>query len=1196
MILPIVPVKVSSGGKSIETYALLDNGSTISFCAESLKEKLQIRQSQKRSLNVETITDATTSKVQVISLECKAITGKKRRNITLPYVNVVSKFPDFSDQLLSQRELQRWSHLKDLPYPELSHEVELLIGLDVPDALMPLEVKKGIDGPYAVRTALGWTVNGPTTDGRPEYGMCNFVQEVKLDQLVEKFWKVDGCNENEVHMSKEDRVTVDVWNKSIKQRDGHYELDIPFRDSPPPLMNNKPMAEARLQHLSRKFQRHPGLHEKYKVEIDTLLEKGYAEKCSEEGSNTSTWYLPHHNVVNPKKPEKTRVVFDCAAEYRGTSLNKVVMQGPDFTNNLVGVLLRFRLHPVAVMADVEAMFHQVAVTEQHRDVLRFLWWPNGDVSKEPESFRMTRHLFGGIWSPSCASFALKQVVKDYGELYDTETAFTVNNNFYVDDCLKSVRTEAEAEKLVKEVVELLARGGFRLTKWLSSSRSVLKSIPEGERAKKAVNLDLDFDKLPVDRALGVHWDPNGDSFMICTETKDQVYTRRGLLRTIGSVYDPLGFVCPVLILVKKIFQGECRRGLSWDEIVTEENKVKLNAWLNDLQYVENLKIPRCMIQGEYKSIQLHVFADASSEAYGAVAYLRVESDVDVQVSFVMAKGKLAPMSNLTIPRLELSAAVVAVGIGTRVIKELSEINIAEVVYWSDSMIVLQYLKNKTKRFQTFVANRITRILDKSDVSQWRHVPTKENPADIVSRGAKITDLLEDDMWLHGPEFLKMEADKWPQRVEVPDLLNSDKEVKKCNVSVEKQESRGVDELLQRFSSWFKLKKCVAWLRKFIVWIKNKSVNRTITVQEMSEAETAVLKYVQRSSYPDEVKCLSVNSEIPKSSVIYSLDPFTDTDGVLRVRGRLRNATLPYESKYPAILPNSHHVTILIIRETHEYTAKHMGKEFVLSALRRKYWVPQVRPLIRRILKECMLCKMIGGKLCNQRMADLPLDRVQKESKYPFHSVGLDVFGPFMVKRGRSQEKRYGCIFTCLNMRAVHLETLSSLETDSFLNGLLRFISRRGAPTSIRSDQGTNFIGADAELSQSIEEWNKNKGIQKELLIRNITWKFNTPAASHMGGVWERMIRSVRKVLDAVLKGQVLTDEKLNTYFCQAESILNSRPLTAVSDDVNDYQALTPNDLLHVSQGLPAPPGVFVKQDVFRRNWRHVQVLADNFWK
>ena len=231
---------------------------------------------------------------------------------------------------------------------------------------------------------------------------------------------------------------------------------------------------------------------------------------------------------------------------------------------------------------------------------------------------------------------------------------------------------------------------------------------------------------------------------------------------------------------------------------------------------------------------------------------------------------------------------------------------------------------------------------------------------------------------------------------------------------------------------------------------------------------------------------------------------------------------------------------------------------------------------------------------SQFMGDLPKDRVTP-NEAPFTRVGVDYFGPFLVKRARSELKRYGCIFTCLATRAIHIEVSHTLETDSFINALQRFIARRGEPIEIRSDNGTNFTGAQVELRRALEEWNQTQ-IDDFLRKRDVQWIFNPPSASHMGGAWERQIRTVRSVLKGLLPLQVLDEEALTTLMCIVEGIVNGRPITRISDDPSDLTPLTPNHLLLLRSGPTLPSGVFVQQDLYRRRWRQVQYMADVFWK
>ncbi|XP_043218671.1 uncharacterized protein LOC122380002 [Amphibalanus amphitrite] len=319
-------------------------------------------------------------------------------------------------------------------------------------------------------------------------------------------------------------------------------------------------------------------------------------------------------------------------------------------------------------------------------------------------------------------------------------------------------------------------------------------------------------------------------------------------------------------------------------------------------------------------------------------------------------------------------------------------------------------------------------------------------------------------------------------------------------------------------------------------------------------------------------------------------------GLLRVGGRLRNSSLPDAAKFPIILPNKSKVTELLIQKVH-IEIGHGGREHVLSEIRKTYWIIKGNSAVRRVLAKCHHCRRLYGQVKKQKMADLPLDRVTPFDP-PFSSSGIDLFGPFFIKKGRGQAKRYGVIFTCLSMRAIHIEVASSLSTDSFICALRRFLARRGPIKQIRSDRGTNFVGAMRELGKELESIvEQNKTMQETLLKNRIQWRFNPPGASHFGGAWERMIKSVRKILDSLLHLQSLTEETLHTFLCEVEYILNSRPLTPVSADPKDLDPLSPNDILLSRGSLSIPVGVYKEEDLHgRKLWRQAQYLADQFWK
>ncbi|XP_014673951.1 PREDICTED: uncharacterized protein LOC106814170 [Priapulus caudatus] len=301
--------------------------------------------------------------------------------------------------------------------------------------------------------------------------------------------------------------------------------------------------------------------------------------------------------------------------------------------------------------------------------------------------------------------------------------------FYVDDCLKSLNSTKHAISLVKDLQAVLSHGGFHISKWISNSREVMNSIPASERAKEVKDLDLNQDILPIDRALGVQWCVETDAFRFKIAVKNQPPTRRGILSMVSSVFDPLGFLGPFMLPAKRILQELCKLQLGWDEQIPEVYSARWRLWLQDLEKLSSFTVDRCMKPAEFGSVtsaRLHHFSDASEVGYGVATYLRLEnSEGKVHCSFLLGKSRVSPLKQITIPRLELTAATVAVRMD-KMLKDELDVTVGPSMFWTDSMTVLRYIQNRTARFHTFVANRIAVIHEGSEPIQWRYVNTKVN--------------------------------------------------------------------------------------------------------------------------------------------------------------------------------------------------------------------------------------------------------------------------------------------------------------------------------------------------------------------------------------------------------------------------------------------------------------------------------------
>ena len=677
------------------------------------------------------------------------------------------------------------------------------------------------------------------------------------------------------------------------------------------------------------------------------------------------------------------------------------------------------------------------------------------------------------------------------------------------------------------------------------------------------------------------WDADQDSFKYQVNLTNKPNTRRGILSNVASIFDPLGLVSPIILQGKANLQDICREKLDWDDPLNPPVLNQWTTWKETLNDLSQLSIPRCYKPpsiGDPTKIELHTFSDASTKGYGQCTYLRlVDSTNHVHVTLISSKARVTPLKSVTVPRLELQAARGAIELCQKVESELNLSNPRKFFY-SDSEVVLSYIKNTEARYHTYVANRIDQIRDGSDPSQWFHVPTAINPADHASRGLSPKQLLSQSCrWFAGPEFLWQEPIAIPAQPKV-DLAANNAEVK---VTLTTNTKPIFAPLSQRISIFSNLDHAL----KIITRIQNMIQKGNLTQNEARQrALHTLIKGIQSEFFNSELNQLKCTQSVTKHSSIIRLNPFVDEGGLLRVGGRLQASNiLSYEEKHPLLLPKGCHLTNLIIGHAH-YKSGHLGADYTLSRIRSQgLWIVNGKAAVSSRLRQCVICKKIKAKPVNPLMATLPAVRVNEDP--PFTHCGLDCFGPFLVKDGRKESKRYGLIVTCMASRSVHIELLEDMSTDSFINAIRVLVAIRGPIQTIISDQGTNFMGAAKDLQSTVTS------------SMNIDMKFNPPNSSSMGGVWERQIRTIRSVLKGLGQkhGGRFSTATLRVIFYEVMAIINSRPLTTISED---NHPLTPNMLLTMkSEVVLPPPSKFTDSDIYsRKRWRTVQQIANQFWQ
>ena len=774
----------------------------------------------------------------------------------------------------------------------------------------------------------------------------------------------------------------------------------------------------------------------------------------------------------------------------------------------------------------------------------------------------------------------------------------------MDDFLDSCKTLSDARERVCQVKLINSTANWVMHGWASNEPSVLKVLNEPENSNESISL-ANIGK-EEERVLGLQWITDSDVLTFkFGETKipsdirkgDRKPSKREFLSAIMSVFDPLGFLSPLTIQARILMQDIWASHVKWDEKIGDCDFERWKFWLRELEKVMLCQIPRCYnLSKNVGSIELHVFCDASEKAYAAVAYWRSDFDKNnIHTAIVLAKSRVAPLKPTTIPRLELQAALLGVRLAKTILKE-HEFQVDRRTFWSDSQTVLQWIRTDPRTYKTFVMNRLGEISEETDISEWRWVSSRENPADDATKWS--SDVLQNNSrWFIGPSFLRKNENEWPiqNKKDKPADVDCD-EVRKnviCNITTSSGSLSVILPDHTRFSSWFRLIRATARvLEAADIWLK--VFNEYTDLDRQIYAEKLWMREVQNLSFSQEIKALKSSKALPRESRIISLSPILDEHNLLRVAGRVQHNPETRQKFQPVILDAKHEAVKLLIKHYHERYF-HKGHETVVNEIQQSYWILGLRKSLRAIINKCSVCRILRAQPPNVKMANLPSARLGYSLR-PFAYCGIDYFGPITVKIGRRREKRWGVLFTCMTVRAIHIELAHSLSTDSAIMAIQRFAARRGFPKKLFSDNGTNFKGANQEMRQAIKNLD-NKQQACFALKNRFEWHFNPPTASHMGGVWERLIRSVKEALYFTLKEHAPSEETLLTVLAEVEHSVNSRPLTHVSPDPQDNEALTPNHfLLGSSSGSVQLTRYDCQLTCIRKQWRLAQHYANAFWR
>jgi len=1165
------------------------------------------------------------SQISIITSDCAKRLGLHRERWTVPVAGLAGQLVQSVDgrvQLSIQSttdtrslELPAWtlpsitSSMPSIPLPSTVRErcshllladpnfdspapIELLLGADVfPQVLRHKRQSLGPGLPTAFDTIFGWIILGPIDQqffSAPPQSFVTSSFTTSIESMMERFWQVEEPDEAPSSFTDEGKCEDIFARESYRDDCGRFVVPLPFRVSPPSTFQGcRQMAVSRFERLERKLAQDQPLYLAYKqfmLEYETL---GHMSLAQSPGA----YFIPHHAVHKMVGEEiKLRVVFDASARPScGTSLNEALFVGPKLQQDIVDILLRFRCHRVVFTADICKMYRQIFVDTKYRQFQHILW---RDSSQEKlREYELNTVTYGVSTAPFLALRVLQEIATVYAQQYPRIQAALLTQT-YMDDICTGANTIEEAQDLQYDLIYVLSQFGLELKKWASNIPQLLANVPLEDQAIGPLPFNDETLQIQV---LGLKWNPTEDTFNYNVSSTKFISSKRAMLSMIARIFDPLGLLSPVIFYAKHQLQCAWQSGISWDERLPLDLETSWSSFASELPQLSSIHVPRFIGVALDCCYELCGFCDASVKGYAAVVYLRVTDSSDsVSVQLLGGKTKLAPIKSMSIPRLELCAAGLLARWLNRISNILSsQIMIKNIYAWSDSSVVLSWLNNPQVEYKVFVSNRLHNIHKLLPSCRWFHVRSNLNPADCASRGLRPSELVQFELYWQGPTFLRQLDEGWSQENSLipADQLPEVKAFTSCVVETTGEHL----EWFSRFSSFNRMLRVIIRLRRFVkACLKRTRMPEFLSYQEYNDALTVVVKCSQGLFLKTLMSELSSGQAV-SSRLLARLSPFIDSSGVIRVGGRLRHSLLSDRRKFPILLSKLSFLPLLIARHWHSY-ACHAGPRLISALICRQFWIVGERQVIRKAISECTRCVRLAAHNPQPIMSDLPDCRVQPCS--PFSRVGIDYAGPLIMRetslRKARQYKVYISVFVCMSVKAVHLELVSDLTSEAFLAAFNRFVARRGLPSSVYSDCGTNFVGASKKLFDLVN----NPKIQEQLSSKFVCeWHFNPPSAPHFGGLWEAAVRSTKSLLVRVLGNQVLSLEEFSTVLCRIESVLNSRPLTASSNDPNDLECLTPGHFL-IGRPLCAVPEEEVLDSSLglKNRWKLLQQLSQSFWR
>ncbi|UYV61064.1 hypothetical protein LAZ67_1003288, partial [Cordylochernes scorpioides] len=775
-------------------------------------------------------------------------------------------------------EEHQFDHFQGLqladPQYQYTAPIDILLGADIAFSLFKGAIKYGHEGqPKAIKTLLGWLLFGEIKTFQKK--SRNYQQLHTFNCTLNNWEPIFSLWEEELK-TKPDPFEDDfneIHFKTTHEREtsGRYIVRLPFKD-PSLLGESKPQAINCFLRMEQILKQQPQVYQTYKDFMQEYLVLGHMNEVKGNGNDHKAFYLPHHPIIKEKSSTtKLRVVFNASSKTTtGYSLNDILHTGPKLQKDIFPLLLRFRSHPIAISADITKMYRQILVHPEDTPYQRIIWRDeSGQGLKEYELKTLT---YGTSCAPFLAIRVLKQLAHDEQIRFPTAEAI-LKSDFYVDDLLTGCETVENGRKLIRELDQLLQAGGFKLRQWASNKPTILDTLQETDKSTFYANVDRE-NTLGIN-FLGINWNPMNDEIGLRKlEIIKNAPTKRNILSQMAKIYDPLGWFALVMLKIKLMIQTLWAAKLTWDEPIPVRLQESWKALQNDLASLHQVQIPRWIGLFEPATYEIHGFADASQRAYAAMVYIKIIHNSSIhEVYLLAAKTRVATLKTTTTPRMELCASLLLAQL-TRLVCTAMSLNINKVTLWSDSTIVLSWLASEHNRWKPYVSNRVKDIQELLPC-RWMHVKGEDNPADLASRGISLDQLLDLELWWHGPPWLKTTSQPYNDAIPVINEKCLSEQRIKTNLFVKRNISY---PFITRYSSLNKLKRITRWIFRFFYNCRKllkREKSGALSIEEIETSFNRIIRCAQQEDYYIDLKQLEAFQPLSGKSPLIKLNPFLD---------------------------------------------------------------------------------------------------------------------------------------------------------------------------------------------------------------------------------------------------------------------------------------------------------------------------------